>query len=59
MRCPLAVFALLAWSALAAKALGGQAQPLPAGALNDNLTLIRENETELSRLTRTGEGRGT
>lgn len=42
-----------------AKAVGGQAPPLPPGVLKDNLTLIRENETELGRLTRPGEGGGT
>jgi hypothetical protein len=33
-----------------AKATGGTAAPLPAGALRDNVALVRENEVELGRL---------
>ncbi|HET7240589.1 MAG TPA: hypothetical protein VFI77_05490 [Gemmatimonadales bacterium] len=33
-----------------AKATGGTVAPLPAGALRDNVALVRENEAEFGRL---------
>ena len=38
-----------------ARATGGQAPPLAPGPLRDNVQLIRDNEAELGRLTRSGE----
>ena len=43
-----------------ALALGKQAPPLPPGPLKDNVTLIRQNEAELRRLTQSSSrGGGT
>ncbi|HEX2218963.1 MAG TPA: hypothetical protein VHG35_09170 [Gemmatimonadales bacterium] len=38
-----------------AKLSGGRAAPLPPGALQDNLALLRENEAEIGRLTKDPE----
>ena len=38
-----------------AKARGGTAAPLPAGALRDNVALMRANDAELARLSKASE----